>query len=39
VPQTIDQAGIQASLKNGVLELKLPKKPEAKPRQIQVTVG
>lgn len=35
----IDTAAIDASLKQGVLELKLPYREEAKPRKIQIKVG
>lgn len=38
LPNTIDINNIQASYKNGVLEIKLPKREEAKPRSIQVSV-
>jgi HSP20 family molecular chaperone IbpA len=34
--ETIDQARIQATLKNGVLRLRLPKAERAKPRQITI---
>ncbi|MBV8138154.1 MAG: Hsp20/alpha crystallin family protein [Deltaproteobacteria bacterium] len=34
--EDIDESKIRATLKNGVLELELPKKEKAKPRQIQV---
>jgi HSP20 family protein len=37
--EKVNQAGIGASLKNGVLKLDLPKAEKAKPRQIQVSVG
>ena len=37
--ETVDITGIRAELKHGVLTLHLPKAEEAKPRQIQVTVG
>jgi HSP20 family protein len=34
--EAIDQARIQATLKNGVLQLRLPKAARAKPRQIAI---
>ena len=37
IAETIDTEKIQASLKNGVLHLTLPKMEKAKPRQIPVT--
>jgi HSP20 family protein len=36
LPKTVNQAGIQASYTNGVLEIRVPKAEEAKPRQITV---
>ncbi len=36
VPQTIDVAKVNAELKNGVLELHLPKSEAAKPKQIEI---
>ncbi len=39
VSETIDQQSIEASMKDGVLELRLPKVPKAVPRRIQVTTG
>lgn len=38
LPVMVDSENIQANLKNGVLTLVVPKKEEAKPRQISVTV-
>ena len=37
--ETIDQERIEAKLHNGVLEVRLPKVPKARPRKIQVQVG
>jgi HSP20 family protein len=34
--EDIDESKISATLRNGVLELKLPKKEKARPRQIEV---
>ncbi len=39
LPGTIDAEKIRAESKNGVLSVTLPKKPEAKPRSIQVKVS
>jgi len=39
LPGTIDAEKIKAESKNGVLTVLLPKKPEAKPKSIQVKVG
>ena len=39
VAETIDTEKIQASLKNGVLHLNLPKMEKAKPRQIPVVAS
>ncbi|MBI5905701.1 MAG: Hsp20/alpha crystallin family protein [Deltaproteobacteria bacterium] len=38
LPSTIDQEKISATLKDGVLELTLPKREQAKPKQITVAV-
>jgi HSP20 family protein len=38
LPQTIDTAKVSAEYKNGVLVVRLPKKEEAKPKQISVRV-
>jgi HSP20 family protein len=37
--EAIDQAGIQATLRSGVLRLRLPKAERAKPRQIAIQTG
>ena len=37
--EAIDQAQIQATLKHGVLRLRLPKAEQAKPRQITIQSG
>ena len=39
VPQSIDVAGVNAELKEGVLLLHMPKSESAKPRQIEINVG
>jgi HSP20 family protein len=39
LPGTINAEGIRAESKNGVLNVVLPKKPEAKPKAIQVKVS
>jgi len=39
LPATVDAEKIRAESKNGVLAIHLPKKPEAKPKAIQVKVG
>lgn len=38
LPRTVDADKVEGSYRNGVLEVKLPKKPEAKPKQIKVAV-
>jgi len=38
LPQTVDSEKVEAEYKNGVLEIKLPKRPEAKPKQVKVAV-
>ena len=37
--RSVDASNIVANYRNGVLEIEIPKKDEAKPRQIQVNVG
>ncbi len=39
LPDLVDPDRISAELKHGILALHLPKKEQAKPRQIQVRVG
>ena len=39
LPEGVNGEAIQADLKDGVLKIVLPKKPEAKPRQVQVKTG
>ncbi len=39
LPQNVDAEKIKAAYKDGVLELTLPKKEEAKPKQIKVEVN
>jgi HSP20 family protein len=39
LPTTVDAEKIKAESKNGVLSVHLPKKPEAKPKSIQVKVS
>lgn len=38
LPRTVDATRVEATYKLGVLEVRIPKRPEAKPRQIKVTV-
>ena len=39
LPRSIDVNAIAANYRNGVLEIDIPKKEEAKPRQIQINVA
>jgi HSP20 family protein len=39
LPTTVDSEKVSASYDKGVLKIALPKKAEAKPKQIKVTVG
>jgi HSP20 family protein len=39
LPRTVDASAIQASYRNGILEIEIPKKEESKPRQIKVNVA
>jgi HSP20 family protein len=38
VPETVKHDGIQATYKDGILEVHIPKAEETKPRQIQISV-
>ena len=38
VPAAVDTEKIEASFKNGVLEITLPKAPEVKPKKVEVSV-
>lgn len=39
LPETIETKKIKASLKNGILEITLPKRPEVKPKKIAVQMN
>ena len=39
LPNTVDTENVQATYDKGVLKITLPKKAEAKPKQIKVNVG
>jgi HSP20 family protein len=39
LPNTVDTEKVSANYENGVLEITLPKRAEAKPKQIKVNVG
>ena len=39
LPQTVDAENVSANYDKGVLKISLPKKAEAKPKQIKVSVG
>jgi len=39
LPTTVDSEKVAATYDKGVLKVALPKKAEAKPKQIKVTVG
>jgi HSP20 family protein len=39
LPQVVDQQGIKAEFKDGVLTVTLPKREESKPRQININVS
>ena len=38
LPETVKQDGIVATYKDGILEIRVPKAEEAKPRQIEISV-
>jgi HSP20 family protein len=38
LPETVKHDGIQATYKDGILEIHVPKAEEAKPRRIEVSV-
>ena len=39
LPRTVDPNQITANYRNGILEIEIPKKEEAKPKQIAINVG
>ncbi|MDX1584632.1 MAG: Hsp20/alpha crystallin family protein, partial [Thermoanaerobaculia bacterium] len=39
LPRSVDADAIQANYENGILEVRIPKKEEAKPRQIKIGKG
>lgn len=39
LPRSVEASKIVANYRNGVLEIEIPKKEEAKPKQIQINVG
>jgi HSP20 family protein len=39
LPRSIDASAIVANYRNGVLEIEIPKREEAKPKQIEINVG
>lgn len=39
LPNTVNTEGIKAEYKNGVLTVRLPKREEARPKQVKVTVS
>ncbi|PYL41353.1 MAG: heat-shock protein [Verrucomicrobia bacterium] len=38
LPETVKQDAIEATYKDGILEIRVPKAEEAKPRQIEISV-
>lgn len=39
LPKTVDPEKVQAKMRDGVLELNIPKRPESKPKEVQVEIG
>lgn len=39
LPKNVDSEKIEASMKNGILKLSIPKSEEAKPKKIEISVG
>jgi HSP20 family protein len=39
LPEGVDPEGIQASFENGVLEVRIPKPEQQKPRKVQISLG
>jgi HSP20 family protein len=39
LPRTVDVKNVKANYKNGILEVKIPKSEEAKPKEIEINVG
>lgn len=39
LPEDVDESGIQATFKNGVLQVVMPKKPESAPKTIEVRIN
>jgi HSP20 family protein len=39
LPDTVDAANVQASGRNGIVEVTIPKQPKAQPRRIQISVS
>ncbi len=39
LPASVDRENVKANFSDGLLKLELPKKPEARPRQIPITAG
>jgi len=39
LPEDVDESGIQATFKNGVLQVVMPKKPESAPKTFEVKIN